>query len=127
MISNDYLYYLKTTQQEESEVTEHQLKHHDLIDSFLEKAETTGVFQLNSDYSANEDTIDGNIDEDDERRNRQLNEIMVQIYIKQKKYEQALTIIKRLSLVIPEKSVYFADQIRFLEYLIINEKNKKQQ
>jgi len=50
---------------------------------------------------------------------------LAKIYIKQKKYEQALTIIKRLSLNFPKKSAYFADQIHFLEYLIINEKNKK--
>ncbi|NLA62102.1 MAG: tetratricopeptide repeat protein, partial [Bacteroidales bacterium] len=54
-----------------------------------------------------------------------LTETLAQVYIKQKKYEQALTIIKRLSLNFPKKSIYFADQIRFLEYLIYNEKNKK--
>lgn len=127
LISTDYLYYLRTTEQEESEGNEHQLKHHNLIDSFLEKAETTGVFRPKNDNATIDVTIDYDNNEDDERRSRQLNEIMAQIYIKQKKYEQALTIIKRLSLDIPEKSVYFADQIRFLEYLIINEKNKKKQ
>ena len=55
-----------------------------------------------------------------------LTETLAQIYIKQKKYEEALTIIKRLSLNFPKKSIYFADQIRFLEYLIYNDKNKKQ-
>ncbi|MBV2166233.1 MAG: hypothetical protein KUL76_06850, partial [Kaistella sp.] len=55
-----------------------------------------------------------------------LTETLAKIYIKQKKYEQALTIIKQLSLNFPKKSIYFADQIRFLELLILNEKNKKQ-
>jgi len=54
-----------------------------------------------------------------------LTETLAKIYMKQQKYEQALAIIKRLSLNFPKKSAYFADQIRFLEYLIINEKNKK--
>ncbi len=43
---------------------------------------------------------------------------LVKIYLKQKKYERALEILKSLSLNNPEKSVYFADQIRFLEKLL---------
>ena len=54
-----------------------------------------------------------------------LTETLARIYIRQKKYSQALTIIKRLSLTFPKKSVYFADQIRFLEYLIANERARK--
>ncbi|MBB3188373.1 hypothetical protein [Microbacter margulisiae] len=38
--------------------------------------------------------------------------------IKQKRYEEALKILHVLHLNIPEKSVYFADQIRFLEKII---------
>lgn len=49
-------------------------------------------------------------------------ETLARIYIKQKRYEKALQIIKNLSLKYPEKNVYFADQIRFLEKLIINTK-----
>ena len=54
-------------------------------------------------------------------------ESLAKIYIKQGKYSKALEIIKNISLKFPEKSVYFADQIRFLKKLIINEqiKNKK--
>ena len=43
---------------------------------------------------------------------------------KQKQYEKAINIFKRLNLKYPEKSVYFADQIRFLEKIIhLNSKN----
>ena len=49
-------------------------------------------------------------------------ETLARIYIKQKRYEKALQIIKNLSLKYPEKNIYFADQIRFLEKLIINTK-----
>ncbi|MBQ7945351.1 MAG: hypothetical protein IJ280_01365 [Bacteroidales bacterium] len=43
---------------------------------------------------------------------------LVKIYLQQKKYARALEILKSLSLNNPEKSVYFADQIRFLEKLL---------
>ncbi len=42
--------------------------------------------------------------------------------IKQKKYQEALVILKQLYLINPEKSIYFADQIRFLEIIIENTK-----
>jgi len=38
--------------------------------------------------------------------------------IKAKKYEEALEILRVLHFKIPEKSVYFADQIRYLEKII---------
>ena len=47
-------------------------------------------------------------------------ETLAKIYIKQKKYSRALEIIRSLYLQFPEKNTYFADQIRFLEKLIIN-------
>ena len=53
-----------------------------------------------------------------------LTEIMAGIYIKQGKYENAVKIIRQLSLKYPKKNRYFADQIRFLEKLIINNKHK---
>ena len=53
-------------------------------------------------------------------------ETLARIYIKQGRYSKALEIIQRLSLQVPKKNAYFADQIRFLEKLIINNsKNKK--
>jgi hypothetical protein len=45
---------------------------------------------------------------------------LAKIYLKQKRYDRALEIFKGLSLKYPEKNVYFADQIRFLEKLIIH-------
>lgn len=53
-----------------------------------------------------------------------LSESLAKIYIKQHKYAKALEIIKSISLKFPEKSIYFADQIRFLQKLIINEQFK---
>ena len=51
-------------------------------------------------------------------------ETMAQIYVRQGRYLQALEIIKRLNLDNPKKNAYFADQIRFLEKLVVNN-NKK--
>jgi hypothetical protein len=51
-------------------------------------------------------------------------ETLAKIYIKQKKYEKAYKIIKHLSLNYPKKNIYFADQLSFLEKLIINSKFK---
>ena len=51
-------------------------------------------------------------------------ETLARIYIKQGRYSKALEIIRRLSLQYPKKNAYFADQIRFLEKLVINS-NKK--
>ena len=50
---------------------------------------------------------------------------MAQIYVRQGRYSQALEIIKRLNLDNPKKNAYFADQIRFLEKLIVNNNKTK--
>ena len=52
-------------------------------------------------------------------------ETLARIYIKQGRYSKALEIIKRLNLIYPKKNAYFADQIRFLEKLIINNNKNK--
>ena len=72
--------------------------------------------------------VDGEEDEEEEDVSlKQLDdsyftETLARIYVKQKRYDKALQIIKNLSLKYPEKNIYFADQIRFLEKLIINTK-----
>lgn len=54
-----------------------------------------------------------------------LSESLAKIYIKQRRYSKAYEIIRNLSLNFPEKSIYFADQLRFLQKLIKIENNKK--
>ncbi len=61
---------------------------------------------------------------DDEEDDGFFTETLARIYIKQQRYEKALEIIRKLSLKYPKKNTYFADQIRFLEKLIINTKSK---
>ncbi len=55
-----------------------------------------------------------------------LSESLAKIYIKQHRYSKAFEIISNLSLKYPEKSIYFADQLRFLQKLIINQQYLKQ-
>ena len=123
LATTDYFSYLKSLAggPDNSDHTEHQkLQHQDIIDAFIEKAESDILFVPN-DTSTIETKQEP---EEKEEGGEFLTETLARIYIKQKKYEQALTIIKRLSLNFPKKSVYFAHQIRFLELLIINAKNK---
>ncbi|MCC8114465.1 MAG: hypothetical protein LIP03_10855 [Bacteroidales bacterium] len=51
-----------------------------------------------------------------------LMESLAKIFIKQRRYERAFEIISNLSLKNPEKSAYFADQLRFLRKLILNQR-----
>lgn len=50
-----------------------------------------------------------------------LSESLARVMIKNGNYQKALEIITDLSLNNPKKSVYFADQIRFLKKLILNQ------
>ena len=53
-----------------------------------------------------------------------LSESLAKMYIARGKYSKALEIIESINLNFPEKSIYFADQIRFLRKLVLIE-NKK--
>ncbi len=55
-----------------------------------------------------------------------LSESLAKIFIKTKRYDKAYEILERLSLEFPEKSRYFADQLRFLRKLILIEEYRRQ-
>ena len=95
-----------------------------VVENFLEKEIGRIVLDDNG-VSVHEETETRNTQKpQDEAENEILTEIMAGIYIKQGKYENAVKIIRQLSLKYPKKNRYFADQIRFLEKLITNNKHK---
>lgn len=128
-VSSDYIYWSLTKGDDQPEEKEEvRLQHHDLIDSFINNEEQRVPGSgLNLDPEAQQADAPRNLAELEDEQHKSLDdsyftETLAHIYIKQKRYEKALQIIKNLNLKYPEKNVYFADQIRFLEKLIINTK-----
>ena len=95
------------------------LKYQDVIDRFLEKDEEEPIKISLPEENKN---LKPAVEAKQEEELPFFSETLAKIYIKQQKYEKAIEIISKLSLLYPEKSVYFADQIRFLNKLIINAK-----
>jgi hypothetical protein len=114
-VSADYLSYIlsEETQKEDKEVLP--MQHQQAIDDFLEKDEKIAI-------KLDVKDIEEEVFPEQEVVNQEsfFSETLAKIYLKQKKYEKSLEIIRKLSLLYPEKNRYFADQIRFLEKLIIN-------
>ncbi len=133
-VSSDYIFWSlsaekKTDTEGQEEEPGHKLRHHDLIDSFIENERQAGGGNRMTIRDIPEPFVSSApLDESHEGGQREsledscLTETLARIYIKQKRYDKALQIIKNLSLKYPEKNIYFADQIRFLEKLIINTK-----
>ena len=119
----DYVAYLLESEgynNRESEIPE--MKGQELIDSFINNDNGRIVLPEETPVEPQvEETAESEENISDEGY---FTETLARIYIKQGRYSKALEIIRRLSLVYPKKNAYFADQIRFLEKLIINN-NKK--
>ncbi len=95
-----------------------------VVEDFLENEPGRIVLDNNEEDEQEEAQQDESKTAQNNKDNEILTEIMAGIYIKQGKYENAVKIIRQLSLKYPKKNRYFADQIRFLEKLIINNKHK---
>ena len=113
LAQSDYISNLQ--KEEQADLAATPVHEHETNPSPAVLPDTTGRDQENTEQSAssessNDDTF--------------FTESLAKIYIKQRRYEKALQIIKKLSLKYPEKNIYFADQIRFLEKLIINIKTE---
>ena len=119
----DYVAYLLESENEEEQQQEApQLIGHSLIDSFINNDK--GKLILNENPTLKPEIEEPSESGEKEPEEGYFTETLARIYIKQGRYSKALEIIQRLSLQYPKKNAYFADQIRFLEKLIINN-NKK--
>ncbi|MDR2955526.1 MAG: hypothetical protein LBV43_10625 [Prevotella sp.] len=132
LATTDYFSYLQAMPAAESNEENKQdnvkLAYQGIIDSFITKSEIEGGIRIHPDNreGVSEENYHPVFDTQDDELNEDVffTETLAKIYIKQKKYEKAHKIIKHLSLNYPKKNTYFADQINFLEKLIINSKHK---
>ena len=119
----DYVAYLLDTEDESQQPEEvPEMPGQQLIDSFINSDKQKFVLSETPEVAPEvEETAESASEGVEEEY---FTETLARIYIKQGRYSKALEIIQRLSLQFPKKNAYFADQIRFLEKLIINN-NKK--
>lgn len=132
-VSTDYTSLLL----KDSDVNNVEMRGQKLIDDFVKQelnseSEPSESSDINYDNDVNEvisdedkeNDFNGSQNEYDADEESYFTETLAKIYVKQGKYSKAIEIIKKLNLKYPKKNVYFADQIRFLEKLIINTKSK---
>ena len=78
---------------------------------------------IHDDNKGKDDEFDDNIDDnklvnnDDDVSDSLMTETLARIYLEQKNYDKAIQSYKILSLKYPEKSSFFADQIKLVEEL----------
>jgi hypothetical protein len=126
--ASDYVNWLEANADDlpAKDVTGTRLKRQELIDAFIESENKQRRSRLKPvDAGVDEENESG--DEDNTRvkpvergslDDSYFTETLARVYISQKRYDKALEIIRILSLKYPEKNVYFADQIRYLEKII---------
>lgn len=126
-ISSDYVYWsFSKDESAKPDASTPKLQGQELIDSFIENDENRpqGVgLKMDTNTELAPPLSVGELEDEEYLKtldDSYFTETLARIYVKQKRYDKALQIIKNLSLKYPEKNLYFADQIRFLEKLIIN-------
>ncbi|MDR2622815.1 MAG: tetratricopeptide repeat protein [Dysgonamonadaceae bacterium] len=126
-VATDYFSrYLSEIREEKTENVK-PLQFQDTIDRFLAKDEISPIkIELVDEQVKSQDKEEKvpipneeHVDDSDF-----FSETLAKIYIKQRKYDKALEIIRKIILFYPEKSSYFADQIQMLEDLVNINKNK---
>jgi len=111
-------YLLETEEENQNQTEQPSMRGQDLIDNFINNE--GGNFDLKENLEFSPQLEEEEIIEENSTDEGYFTETLARIYIKQGRYSKALEIIKRLNLIYPKKNAYFADQIRFLEKLIIN-------
>lgn len=123
----DYVAYLLETESmaKDDSFPTPQMKGQSLIDTFLEEEQGRILLaDLPKPGSQTEDEEE-DVNTADTNEEEFFTETLARIYIKQGRYQKAHDIIGRLSQQFPQKNAYFADQLRFLEKLIINSNKNK--
>ena len=120
----DYVAYLLDTENDVTSEPEDvpEMRGHQLIDTFINTDK--GRFTLRDVPLPADDAPQKASEPEEVVEEEYFTETLARIYIKQGRYSKALEIIRRLSLQVPKKNAYFADQIRFLEKVIINNSQK---
>lgn len=116
--SVDYVAYLLQVEEEEnSEDNSTQMRGGNLIDDFIHRDNGTFTLQDTPEYlpetDANNDSKTLGEDE------TYFTETLAQIYVKQGRYQKALDIIKRINTNNVQRSKHLADQVRYLQKLIM--------
>ncbi|MDR0835036.1 MAG: hypothetical protein LBN11_00440, partial [Tannerella sp.] len=122
----DYISWLESNAEDivPQESEENRLKHQDLIDSFMENDGKVQINKQENEEKKQENEKESEIIplnatfEKNSLDDSYFTETLARVYFSQKRYDKALEIIRVLNLKYPEKNVYFADQIRYLEKII---------
>jgi len=116
----DYVAYLMATESTLETEQAPQMKGQDLIDTFLQQEQGRIQLSQSADVETTADIQEELQADEEDQEEEYFTETLARIYIKQGRYQKALDIIGRLNQQFPHKNAYFADQMRFLEKLIIN-------
>jgi hypothetical protein len=125
--ASDYVNWLETNMDDLplEEGGGNRMKGQELIDNFIENENKQHRRRLSPDVKINEEKeiedekkTEPDTDEKTSLDDSYFTETLARVYISQRRYDKALEIIRVLSLKYPEKNVYFADQIRYLEKII---------
>ncbi|MDR3251306.1 MAG: hypothetical protein LBT42_06560 [Tannerella sp.] len=128
VVASDYVSWLEENAEDipVENLSENQIKHQELIDSFIENEKKQHgqrlpppvVGKTSENDEKNEDFPESPVADKTSLDDSYFTETLARVYINQKRYDKALEIIRVLSLKYPEKNIYFADQIRYLEKII---------